>query len=121
MDEAKTAQLALLKQLREQGVLDEEQYRLQVAAMKGGAATFDQREQQVQQQINVAGDYILEQAAQPGASREVLRRAYLYRLLRQMRGLPLAGVDPKVMGEEGEGQVQLAAVYTSNSQYGGMV
>ena len=113
MDQATQAQLALLKQLHQQGLLDEEQYRTQVAALQRGAPAFDQRQQQVQTQVNVAGDYILQQAAQPGAPPEVLRQAYLYRLLRQIRGLPLAGVDPKVMGEEGEGQVQLAAVYTA--------
>ncbi len=66
----------------------------------------------MQQQVNVAGDYILQQAKQPGASAETLRQAYLYRLLRQTRGLPLTGVDRKAAEEEGNGEVQLAAVYT---------
>ena len=51
MDATTQAQLALLKQLHEQGVLTDEQYRAQVAV-------FNQREQHVQQQTNVAGDQI---------------------------------------------------------------
>jgi len=112
MDEATRVQLALLKQLHAQGVLSEKQYRVQVAALQGGATTFDQREQQVQQQVNVAGDYILQQAAEPGASPEALRRAYLHRLALRTRGLPLAGIDPKATGDRSGGDLQLAAVYT---------
>ena len=105
--------LALLKRWREQGRLTETEYQAEVAALENSAATFDQHGQNVQQQVNVAGDYILQQAAQPGAAAEVLRQAYLCRLLRQTRGLPLTGVDRKAAEEEGNGEVQLAAVYTA--------
>jgi len=113
MDTAKQAQLALLKQLYDEGMLNAEQYRAKVAALEGKSATFDQHAQQIQTQINVAGDHISQQAVQPGASPEVLRQAYLYQLLRQTRGLPLSGVDRKMAEEEGHGEVQLAAVYTA--------
>jgi hypothetical protein len=105
--------LGLLKRWRDQGRLTEAEYQAEVAALEGSPATFDQREQTVQQQINVAGDYILQQASQPGASAEILRQAYLHRVLRQTRGLPLTGVDRKAAEEEGNGEVQLAAVYTA--------
>lgn len=105
--------LALLKRWRDQGRLTEAEYQAEVAVLEGSPATFDQRGQPVQQQINVAGDYILQRASQPGASAEILRQAYLHRLLRQTRGLPLTGVDRKAAEEEGNGEVQLAAVYTA--------
>ncbi|MCD4739239.1 MAG: SUMF1/EgtB/PvdO family nonheme iron enzyme [Anaerolineae bacterium] len=113
MSAAKQAQLTLLKQLHDEGMLNAKQYRAKVAVLEGNSVTFDQREQQVQQQVNVARDYISQQAAQPGASPEVLRQAYLYRLLRQTRGLPLNGVDRKAAEEEGHGVVHLTAVYTT--------
>ncbi len=105
--------LALLKRWRDQGRLTEAEYQAEIVALENSGATFDQHGQNVQQQINVAGDYILQQASQPGASAEILRQAYLHRLLRQTRGLPLTGVDRKAAEEEGNGEVQLAAVYTA--------
>ena len=113
MDTATQAQLALLKRLLEQGRLTEAEYHAEVAALEGGVAVYDQRGQIVTEQYNIAGDYILQQAAQPGASADVLRQAYLYSLLHHLRGLPLAGVDRKVAGEQGDDEVQLAAVYTA--------
>ena len=50
---------------------------------------------------------IIEQARQPGASLETLRRAYLARLLAQANQLPL------LAGEPGSEQVQLSSVYTA--------
>lgn len=58
MDTAIQAQLALLKQLHGQDVLTDEQYRTQVAALESGVAVFDQREQTVATQTNVAGDSV---------------------------------------------------------------
>lgn len=58
MDETTQAQLALLKQLHEQGILNTEQYQTRVAALKDATrATFGQRAQTVTTQVNVAGDY----------------------------------------------------------------
>ena len=87
------AQLALLKRLYEQGRLSEADYRAAVADLDVDPATvFNQREQQVDQQINVAGDYIdrRQVTPEPGASPLALRRAYLHRLMQQTRRLPLA-------------------------------
>ncbi len=50
---------------------------------------------------------IIEQARQPGAGMEALRRAYLARLLAHANQLPL------LAGEPGSDQVQLASVYTA--------
>jgi len=58
MDAAKQAQLALLKQLHDEGMLNAEQYRAKVAALAGKSATFDQREQRVQQQVNAGRDAV---------------------------------------------------------------
>lgn len=50
---------------------------------------------------------IIEQARQPGASADTLRRAYLARLLRDHNQLPL------LAGEQGAERVQLSSVYTA--------
>jgi len=110
------AQLALLKRLYEQGRLSEADYRAAVAELGVDPTTvFDQREQQVERQINVAGDYIdrRQVTPEPGASPRALRRAYLHRLMQQTRRLPLAGVDPRSASDEGSGELRLSAVYTA--------
>ncbi|MBN2393752.1 MAG: NACHT domain-containing protein, partial [Anaerolineae bacterium] len=113
MDTATQAQLALLKRLYEQGRLTEDEYQAEIAALKGSVAVFDQREQTVETQYNIAGNLILEQAKQPGASAEVLRQAYLYRLMQQTRRLPLGGVDPKSASDAQSSELRLSAVYTA--------
>ena len=77
--------------------------------------TFDQRDQTVEQQINVARDYVdrRQVVAEPGVSPEALRRTYLHRLVMKTRRLPLHGVDPKAASGEGSGELQLSAVYTA--------
>jgi formylglycine-generating enzyme required for sulfatase activity len=112
MDTATQAQLALLKQLYDEGVLSEGQYRAKIAALES-SAVFDQRGYTVQTQYNVAGDYILQQAAQSGAPADVLRQAYLYRLMQQTRRLPLGGVDPKAASDAQSSELRLSAVYTA--------
>jgi len=108
------AQLAQLQRLYEQGLLSEENYCAALVGLGVDPATvFDQREQRVEQQINVARDYIVQQQVEPGASPAALRRAYLHRVAQQTRHLPLAGVDPKAVGDEGSGELQLSAVYTA--------
>jgi formylglycine-generating enzyme required for sulfatase activity len=58
-DRALTAQVALLKRLVEQGKLSEEDYRRELADLGvEPAAVFDQRQQQAEEQINLAGDYL---------------------------------------------------------------
>ncbi len=125
-------ELDKLHQLHATGVLTDALYQ---AALKGlgvdPATVFAQAGQDVQTQTTasgtrsvaidgnvrdnliITGDVILQQAAQPGAAPAVLRQAYLYRLLRLTRGLPLTGVDRQAAEEEGNGEVQLAAVYTA--------
>lgn len=58
MSEAQQAQLALLKQLHDEGLLNAEQYQAKVAALEGNAAIFNQHEQQVQRQINARRDAV---------------------------------------------------------------
>ncbi len=107
------AQLTQLQQLYEQGLLSELNYR---AALRGlgvdPATVFDQQQQQVEQQINVARDYI-HVGPEPGASPAALRRAYMHRLMQQTRRLPLAGVDPKAASDAEYQELQLSAVYTA--------
>jgi formylglycine-generating enzyme required for sulfatase activity len=110
------AQLEQLRQLHKQGLLSEANYRAALAGLGvDPAAVFDQQQQQVERQINVAGDYVdqRQMAPAPGASPEALRRAYLHRLAQQTRRLPLTGVDPKAASDEGSGELQLSAVYTA--------
>ena len=103
--------LARLRELREAGGLTDDLYR---AALRGlgldPATVFDQRNQRVTQQINVAGNYINDA---PGSDPEALCRSYLSRLKGQTRLLPLGGVDPRAAREEGGSDVPLAAVYTA--------
>ncbi|MDY0020351.1 MAG: SUMF1/EgtB/PvdO family nonheme iron enzyme [Anaerolineae bacterium] len=73
-------------------------------------SAFDQRSQQVGQQINVAGDYI---NGDPGTDPEALCRSYLSRLMGQTQRLPLGGVDPQAVQEKCSSDVPLAAVYTA--------
>ncbi len=58
MDTATQAQLALLKRLLDQGRLTEAEYQVEVAALEGSPATFDQREQTVESQTNAGRDSI---------------------------------------------------------------
>ncbi len=120
--------LALLQRWREQGRLTEAEYQAELAALESNGAASVPHTQTVQTTAAgarslavggaargntiITGDVILAQAAQPGASPAVLRQAYLYRLLQLTRGLPLTGVDRKAAEEKGNGEVQLAAVYT---------
>ena len=103
-----------MRQLHAEGKLSDALYQ---AALKGLGVkpdvVYDQREQTVQAQYNVAGDYILQQAAQPDASAEALRQAYLYRLMQQTRRLPLGGVDPKSASDAQSSELRLSAVYTA--------
>lgn len=107
-------ELDSLRQLHAEGKLSDALYQ---AALKGLGVkpdvVYDQREQTVQAQYNVAGDYILQQAAQPDASAEALRQAYLYRLMQQTRRLPLGGVDPKSASDAQSSELRLSAVYTA--------
>jgi formylglycine-generating enzyme required for sulfatase activity len=76
--------------------------------------TYDQSHAQMTNPINVAGDYVVQRpGAEPGAPPSVLRETYLRRVMARTRGLPLSGVDPKVAEEGGDGELQLAAVYTA--------
>ena len=58
MDTATQAQLALLKRLLEQGRLTEAEYQVEVAALEGNTAVYDQRGQTVTTQTNVARDAV---------------------------------------------------------------
>jgi formylglycine-generating enzyme required for sulfatase activity len=110
------AQLEQLRQLHKQGLLSESNYRAALAGLGvDPAAAFDQQQQQVERQVNVAGDYVdqRQMVPAPGASPETLRRAYLHRLARQTRRLPLTGVDPKAVSDEKSGELRLSAVYTA--------
>ncbi len=110
------AQLEQLRQLHKQGLLSEANYRAALAGLGvDPAAAFDQQQQQVERQVNVAGDYVdqRQMVPAPGASPEALRRAYLHRLAQQTRRLPLTGVDPKAVSDEKSGELQLSAVYTA--------
>jgi formylglycine-generating enzyme required for sulfatase activity/energy-coupling factor transporter ATP-binding protein EcfA2 len=82
---------------------------------------FDQKEQTVKNQTNVAGDlnvagnyvagdYI---AKDQGPEFESLQRSYLSHLLQQTKHLPLECVDPKAAEEAACRQLQLSAVYTA--------
>jgi formylglycine-generating enzyme required for sulfatase activity len=106
------AQLAQLKQLYQQGILSEANYRAALTGLGLDPATFDQQQQHVEHQTNVAGD-LIQIAAEPGASPTTLRRAYLHRLIQQTRRLPLSGVDPKAATAEGSQELRLSAVYTA--------
>jgi len=87
------AQLALLKRLYEQGRLSEADYRAAVADLDVDPATvFNQREQQVESQINVAGDYI---AAPPEAlalDEDTALARYLHHVVEANRRLRLQGI-----------------------------
>ncbi len=110
------AQLAQLEQLYAQGLLSEPNYRAALAGLGlDPAAVFDQSDQRFEQQVNVAGDYVdrRQVVVEPGTGPESLRRAYLHRIARQTRRLPLTGVDPKTARDQGSSELQLSAVYTA--------
>ena len=109
------AQVALLKRLYEQGLLSETNYRAALTDLGVQPETiFDLRGEKIEQQINVAGNYIDQrQRVEPGASPEAWRRAYLFRVMQQTRRLPLSGVDPKSAGDESSSDLMLSAVYTA--------
>jgi formylglycine-generating enzyme required for sulfatase activity len=112
-DQDKQTQLDQLRQLFEQGLLSEANYRAALTGLNvDPASVFDQKKQQVEQQINVAGDYV-QVGVETGASPSALRRAYLHRLAQQTHRLPLAGVDPKIASDEESRELQLSAVYTA--------
>jgi hypothetical protein len=115
MSETVQAQLTLLKDLYEQGMLSEKDYQAKLADLGVDPATvFDQKRQHVSEQINVAGDYIdqRQMTPEPGADPTTLRRAYLHRLLETTSQLSLAGVDPKA-ASEAKARLNLGAVYTA--------
>ena len=114
-DAERQAQLGILRRLHGKGVLSDEDYHAELVALGVDAATvFDLRGQQVERQVNVAGDYVdqRQMVVEPGASAEALRRAYLHRVVQQTRRLPLTGVDPKVITDRAH-EMQLSAVYTA--------
>ncbi len=115
------AQVAQLQQLYEQGLLSQANYRAALTGLSVDPNTvFDQRDQRVDRQVNVARDYVdrRQMVVEPGAGPGALRRAYLYRVAQRTRRLPLAGVDPKTAGDQaaggkGSGELLLSAVYTA--------
>jgi hypothetical protein len=75
------------------------------------SSTFDMRAQQVQQQTNVAGDYVDQRPAVAGDDPAALRDAYLHHLIGRVSEVPLSGIDPKA-ASDAKARLELRAVYT---------
>ncbi len=137
-DQALQLQLAMLKRLYHQGRLSEADYRQELidlgldpdavpahgeAGQPGQVAESEISPSapagttynlNIQHAEGLAiGDGARVEPPGAGASPQVLPRAYLHRLAGQTRRLPLAGVDPKAVGDEKSGELQLSAVYTA--------
>jgi formylglycine-generating enzyme required for sulfatase activity len=92
-DKALQAQLALLARLYEQGRLSEEDYRAELADLGVDPATvFDQREQRVEQQINIAGHYYAATPGPPALDEETALARYLRHVVEANRRLQLQGI-----------------------------
>ena len=113
-DAAIAAKAALLRQMLQDGDIDEATYlnrlaKLGIDPSVSRQTTFGMPGQQVDVQTNVAGDYYDQRPLPAGASADELQRAYLLRLIGQVRQLPLFGGD----GNERRNDLQLSAVISA--------
>ena len=113
-DDVNTAKAALLRQMLQDGDIDEATYQKGLAKLGidpngSRSTTFGMSGQQVGAQTNVAGDFYDYRNLPVGASPDELQRAYLSRLIGQVRQLPLFGGD----SSERRNDLQLSAVYTA--------
>ena len=103
-DQDLNAQVAQLRELYEGGLLSEANYRAALVGLgvdPGIVASGAKYHIHVEQGAGLAiGDGARVDRPEPGAGPEALRQAYLARMARQTRRLPLAGVDPKAASDE---------------------
>jgi formylglycine-generating enzyme required for sulfatase activity len=90
---ARQAQLALLRRLYEQGLLSEEDYRAQLEDLGVDPTTvFDLREQRVDAQLNIAGDYYAAPPGPPALEADEALDRYLRHVVETNRRLRLQGI-----------------------------